>query len=139
MSAENVAVVRGAYDAFGRGEIEAVIAAFHPEVTWIEPEGAPGGFGARVLHSMDEVVSEVFMKLASGSVWTDFRIEPDRYLDAGDVVVMQGHLHAKVPATGEAVSSPVAHICDLKDGKIVHWQALEDTRKMQQALDRAPA
>jgi hypothetical protein len=61
MSAEDVAVVRGAYEAVGRGEIEAFIAALHPQVTWIEPEGAPGGFGARVLHNADEVVSEVFV------------------------------------------------------------------------------
>ena len=58
-------------------------------------------------------------------------------LDAGDVVVMQGALHAKVPGSEEPVSSPVAHVCDLRDGKIVHWQALEDTRKLQEARARA--
>ena len=50
---------------------------------------------------------------------------------------MQGHLHAKVPATGEEISSPIAHVCDLRDGRIAHWQAFEDTGKMRSALERA--
>ena len=88
MSEQNVGVVRAAYEAFGRRDIPTVLAAFHPDVTWVEPEGAPGGFGERVLHGIDEVVSEVFAKIAS--VWDDFRIDPERYLDAGDTVIMQG-------------------------------------------------
>ncbi|HWH15200.1 MAG TPA: nuclear transport factor 2 family protein [Miltoncostaeaceae bacterium] len=135
MSAADVEVVRGVYEAFARGDIAGVVAGFAPDVVWVEPEGAPGGFGRRVLHGMDEVVAEVFMRLPE--VWDDFRIEPRRYLDAGDVVVMQGTLRARVPATGEEVTSPVAHICDMRDGRIAHWQALEDTRRMQEAQDRA--
>jgi uncharacterized protein len=137
VSEENVRIVRSAYEAFARGDIEEVLAAFHPEVIWEEPQGTLGAFGERVLHGMDEVVAEIFMRLPE--VWEDLRIEPARYLDAGDVIVMQGQLHARVPGSKEAVASPVAHICDVRDGKIVHWQGPEDTRKLQQARDRARA
>lgn len=133
----NVEVVRGAYEAVGRGDVAGFVAALDPEVVWVEPEAAPGGFGERVLHGVDEVLAEVFARLPV--VWNDFRIEPERYLDAGEVVVMQGVLRARVPATGVDVASPVAHICDLRDGRIVHWQALEDTRLLQQARDRPAA
>ena len=37
MSAENVALVRGVYESFGRGDIPAVVAALDPDIEWVEP------------------------------------------------------------------------------------------------------
>ena len=34
----NVEVIRGIYGAFGRGDIESVLAALHPEIEWVEAE-----------------------------------------------------------------------------------------------------
>ena len=36
MSAENVAVVRGIYEAFGTGNVPAVLGAMSPDIVWNE-------------------------------------------------------------------------------------------------------
>lgn len=38
MSADNTNVVRGMYEAFGKGDIPFIIAALDPEVEWWEAE-----------------------------------------------------------------------------------------------------
>ena len=41
MTQANVEVVRGVYDAFARGDVDAVFAAMTPEIEWDESEGMP--------------------------------------------------------------------------------------------------
>ena len=43
MSSDDVAVVRGIYGAFGRGDVDAVFAAMEPDIEWDEAEGMPYG------------------------------------------------------------------------------------------------
>ena len=43
MTAGNVEIVRGAYDAFARGDVPAVVGTMDPDIEWIESsaEGLP--------------------------------------------------------------------------------------------------
>jgi len=41
MSAQNVAVVRGIYEAFGMGNVPAVLGAMSPDIVWNEAENFP--------------------------------------------------------------------------------------------------
>lgn len=37
----NVDIVRGAYEAFGRGDVHAVLGVLDPNVSWTEADGFP--------------------------------------------------------------------------------------------------
>jgi hypothetical protein len=41
VSQENVELVRGVYEAFGRGDVDAVFSAMEPDIEWDESEGMP--------------------------------------------------------------------------------------------------
>ena len=41
MSAENVAVVKGIYQAFATGDVPAVVGAMSPDIEWNEAENFP--------------------------------------------------------------------------------------------------
>ena len=63
LSQEKVDLVSGGYDDFNRGNVEGVIARFHPEIEWIEPGGgnAPSG----TFKGPESVADQVFATLPS--------------------------------------------------------------------------
>jgi ketosteroid isomerase-like protein len=52
MAEQSVEVVKGMYEAFGRGDVPAVLGAMAADVEWHEAEGMPYG---GVYHGPDEV------------------------------------------------------------------------------------
>ena len=50
-----------------------------------------------------------------------------RLIDAGNVVVMQGHYVGKGKATGKSVRAAAAHILEISDGKIVRFDQYVDS------------
>ncbi len=58
MSQQDVSTMRAAYEAFNRGDIPAVLAAFDPAIEWHEPGGgrAPRG----TFRGAESVARDVF-------------------------------------------------------------------------------
>ena len=56
-----------------------------------------------------------------------FSIDIGRLIDAGNVVVMQGHYVGKGNATGKSVRAAVAHVLEISDGKIVRFDQYVDS------------
>lgn len=84
MSKENVELLRGTYEAFARGDIAAVMAAFADDIVWSAPTVLPHGMRARG----KEQVGEFFQGL--GSTWEDFGLEIDDYVASGERVCVIG-------------------------------------------------
>jgi hypothetical protein len=59
MGQANVELVRGVYDAFARGDVDAVFAAMKPDIEWDESEGMPYG---GVYHGREEIVTNVSVR-----------------------------------------------------------------------------
>ena len=129
LASNNVQTVEQLYAAFERGDIAHVLAALHPQVEWIEPEGGPypGTF-----HGPDAVLTEVFAKL--GGEWDGFRVMPGEFLDAGGDVVTLGRYTGTFRATGKSINVPFAHVWTMQDGKAVRFRVYTDTRKMAEAM-----
>jgi uncharacterized protein len=79
----------------------------------------------RVYRSPQAVLENVFAKIPVG--FESFSIDVERLIDAGNVVVMQGHYVGKGKATGESVRAAVAHVLELSDGKIVRFDQYVDS------------
>ena len=85
MSAENVALVRKLFADFEAGDIAAVFSAFDENLEWVEPYGYfAGAGGVRGLFAVEQVLA------AYPETWSEFALEPDRFIDAGDDVVVTG-------------------------------------------------
>lgn len=125
----NVQLIEQLYDAFGRGDIGAVLGAFDSDIEWISSEGAPypGTF-----HGPDAVLQNVFMRI--GSEWDGFRVDMTEFVDGGDTVVALGRYSGTYRATGKPMSAGVAHVWTLRAGRIVRYLQYADTRKMAEAL-----
>lgn len=110
------------YEAFAAGDVEAVLATFADDITWVEAEGGPYG---GTYHGPDEVVENVFGPL--GAEWEEFRVVPNRYVASGETVVAAGTYHGTHAETGESFEAEFAHIWDFRDEEVARFQQYIDT------------
>ena len=127
--ANNLEIVRGAYEAFARGDVPAVLAVLASDVSWTEAEGFPYG---GTYSGPDAVLKNVFMKL--GAEWEGFSAVPHEFVAQADTVVSLGQYSGKYNITGKTFSAPFAHVWSFRDGKVVRFRQYTDTAVVQSAL-----
>lgn len=128
-STSNLDLIRGAYAAFGRGDIPAVLGVMDENIVWHEAEGFPYG---GTYHGPDAVLNNVFMKL--GTEWEGFQAVPDEYIDGGDTIVALGHYSGTYKKTGKGMRAPLAHVWRIRDGQAYEFRQYTDTALVQRAL-----
>src|SRR6478736_5618259 len=116
MSASNVSVVKGIYNAFESGDVPAAVAAMAPDIVWNEAENFPYSDG-NPYRGPDAILGGVFARLASD--WDGFGVVPEIFHDAGDSVIVVGRYVGACKATGRAMNPQVAHIWTIANGKAV--------------------
>lgn len=129
MSEENVKIVRGVYEAFGKGDIPTVLAALDPKAEWWEAENFIYADGNPYI-GPDGVLQGVFMRI--GSEWDGFAVSPEKVLDAGDIVISQGHYSGTFNQSGKQARAQFAHFFTFRDGKIVKFQQYTDTAQFRE-------
>ena len=122
MTMSNLELVNSVYAAFGIGDIPKVLGLIHPQIQWTETAGYKYG---GIFKGPDAIVQNVFAKIPED--FESFSIDIERLLDAGKVVVMQGHYVAKGKATGKSVRAAVTHVLEVSDGKIVRFDQYVDS------------
>ena len=128
MSAENVEVVRAAYGAFMKGDLQGLGAYLADETEWETPESLPTGGLVRGR----EAVLGNFAQIPQ--YWSEFSIEPDEYIDAGDHVIVRGVQRAV--GAGGTTQSRYLHLSTLRDGQIVRGEFIGDTADSLRALGK---
>ena len=106
----NATLVENAYAAFSRGDVEAALAAFSPDIVWHVPGRGPL---SRDYRGPAEVLGffGLFMQLSNGT----FRLRVDDVLAKGDRVVVLCTESAE--RNGRSWSSPQVHVWTLANGK----------------------
>ena len=118
MSRRNVEIVRGAYEAWNRGDFEAAAQSLAPEVEWRLPGNFPEAGSWRGRDSVVDGLGEL------RDAWEELGIEVKQVLDAGDRVVALVRFHGRAAITGldlEGVSVD-AHVWTIRDGRAVEVQ-----------------
>lgn len=129
---DNVSVVKNLYEAFGRGDIPAVLGGMSPDIEWSEAEGNPYRPSGEPWVGPDAILNELFMKL--GGDWEGFTVTPHAFHDAGGTVVVEARYGGTFKATGKSTNAQVCHVWDVKDGKITRFQQYVDTAQMQDVM-----
>jgi ketosteroid isomerase-like protein len=106
----NAALIRGAYDAFSRGDVPGALAAFAEDIAWHVPGRGPL---SRDYRGRTEVRGffDRFMTLSDGT----FRLRVDDVLAQGERVVVLCTTSAR--RNGYSWSSPQVHVWTVKGGK----------------------
>ena len=127
----NAEVVQQGYEAFGRGDIPAILDLLRDDVEWVQqgPSVIPFA-GTRHGH---EGVAEYFSLLDEHLEFEQF--EPREFVAQGDTVVVVGFEHSVSKATGHTIETEWAHVYTLRDGKIAKARFFEDTGSYAAALE----
>ena len=129
MSQDNIAFVRSLYEAFGRGDVDTVLAGFDENIEWNEPEAIPYG-GQHV--GPQAVAENVFGPVTSD--FDDFSVVPEEILADGERVVVLLTLRGTAKETGKTLEMPSAHAWIVRDGKATEFRQLADSATMNKAL-----
>jgi uncharacterized protein len=134
--AGNAQFLQGIYEAFAKGDAPTVLAAMDPGIEWNEAEH--GTFWPGHCFIGPEAVLEGVFARTRATCGDTFRIEINRLLDSGSVVVMEGRYKGIVQATGKALDAQVTHVWDIADGKIAKFQQYTDTWQWAEATGETP-
>ena len=129
---DNVTLMKNLYDAFGRGDIPAVVGAMSSDIRWHQAEGNPYLPSGGPWVGPDAVLNNLFMKL--GSEWDGFTVRPRSFYGAGDTVIVEGRYSGTYRPTSKGIDAQFCHVWDLKDGKITRFQQYVDTAQVQTAM-----
>ena len=128
MSEDNVRVAKQTYEAFGRGDVSAVLENFHSDVEWHAGKGSLGG-----VQRPNAIAENVF-----GAVMAEvdgFTLNIDRFIEGnGDVVLVLGRYSGTGRKGEKPVDAAFAHVWELDDGKLKRFLHYTDTAKFNEAL-----
>jgi ketosteroid isomerase-like protein len=126
MSEENVEIVRRHIDAYGSGDYDAALAAYHPEVVCdatVRPEG-------RIYRGREGVAEAI--RVWAGT-WDEWRWEIEELIDAREKVLMVVREFARGKGSGVNVVQQTFWVYTLRGGQIVHAEVLVDRDKALEA------
>ncbi|MBB3675080.1 nuclear transport factor 2 family protein [Modestobacter versicolor] len=129
---QDLAVVRGVYEAFGRGDVAAITARFAEDGTVAQSPALPWGGThhghAGLGHFLGTLTGHVASVPESQQLFAD-----------GDGHVVQvGRTRGVVRANGAGFDVAEVHVWTVRDGVVTRFEAYLDDAAMQAAL-RAPA
>jgi ketosteroid isomerase-like protein len=125
-------VVKKAYEAFGRGDIPAVLGLMDPQIRWHQAEGNPYQLSGEAWVGPDAVMSNLFQKL--GQDWAEFAVKPSSFHEAGAVVTVEGRYAGKHRKTGKSLDCQMCHVMTVENGKITKFQQYVDTAQLKDVM-----
>ena len=126
---DSVKLVKRGYEAFQKGDIEALLALLTDDVEWetLAVEGVPWA-GAR--RGKTEV-KDFFVVLAEHEDVLAF--EPREFIAQGEKVAVVGHYRGRVKATGQVAETPWVQVFTIRDGKLARFFEVFDTASAARA------
>lgn len=131
----SVQLARDVYDAFGRGDIPAVLESFAPDMEWHPAEGHPFRPDGSPWIGRDAIAENFFAQL--GAAWTSFTVTPHTFHAAGDTVVVEGRYTGTVKGSGRTIDAQFCHIWTTRGATMRSFQQYMDTAQLQHAVAAA--
>jgi uncharacterized protein len=124
MSKDNIALVKGLYEAFGRGEIGKIVSAVTPDISW-EIVGRRSDFPTFGEFRGTAGVQEFFGAVGENLDFTQF--SPEEFYSADDKVFVLGRYAMRNKRTGTPIQSEWIHVFSIADGKVARFREFTDT------------
>lgn len=121
---ENTRLVLRAYEAFGRGDMAALLDLLADDIEWVNPGDPEHDPNAGTFNGKDAVLGW-FGGLAETVEFTTF--EPREFIAQDDAVVSLVYAEATVRDTGRNFVNHEAHVWTIRDGKVARLRIYLDT------------
>jgi ketosteroid isomerase-like protein len=130
---QNIATVKDIYEAFGRGDVEAILEQCTDDVDW----GVDSAVEIAPWHGVKRGKAEVprfFAGIAQAGPVTEFT--PLGFAGNDDEVMVFLRYAFTANETGTHVSMHLHHYWRFRDGKVAYFRGSEDTALIASALGR---
>ena len=131
MTDRKIEIVQGLYEAFGRGDIDHILAQLTDDVDWASCPGSD----AAPWHGVQRGPAEVpaFFKALAGTLQiTEFT--PLSFASNETDVMVVTHWAATAPATGKSAEMDIHHWWRFRGDKIYFYRGTEDTARTADML-----
>jgi ketosteroid isomerase-like protein len=109
MTEENVEIVRRALEAFNREGVEAAMQYFDTEVEWLGP---PEWLEEHLYKGHDGIRRSALLWNES---FEEFRIDPQKLIDAGDQVVALAYQRGRSKGSANWIASQIAYVWTVRN------------------------
>ena len=133
MSQQNVELVKSAYAAFARHDIESLFKIFDENIVFNLAENSPY-YAGRPLEGQQELSEKLFARIPGDT--DNFAIDTQAFHDAGDVVVVQGRYKGRNRNTGLDLDVQLCHIWTVKNGRLTRMDQYVDTLRSSEVFGR---
>jgi uncharacterized protein len=128
---DRVKLIQGLYDAFGRGDVSAILDALTDDVEWGGEASSNVAPWYGVRHGKGEVAA--FFE-AYGSTMDTEEFTPYVFGTNDDAVFALVRLRATSRATGRSVGMVLHHYFRFREDKVCFYRGTEDTAQVEAAL-----
>jgi ketosteroid isomerase-like protein len=118
-----ILALREAYAAFNRGDIAAAVQSLDPQIEWTEPAQFPGG---GTYHGQAGATTYLTQSRAA---WAEVISEPERFIPAGDRIVVFVHARVRPKDGTEWQDVRLADVYTFRNGKAVSMRAFADRQE----------
>jgi len=115
-----ITALRGAYAAFNRGDVDAAVAPLNEQIEWTEPSEFPGG---GTYHGHQGVKTYLTQSRAA---WAEVSSEPERFIPAGNRIVVFVHARVRPKGSNEWQDVRLAAVYTMRGGKAIQMRAFGD-------------
>jgi uncharacterized protein len=115
-----IAALREAYGAFNRGDIDAAVRSFDPQIEWSEPAEFPGGGAYHGRAAAKQYLAQ------SRAAWAEGTSEPERFIPAGDRIVVFVHARVRPKDSEEWQDVRLADVYTFRGATAVQMRAFAD-------------
>jgi ketosteroid isomerase-like protein len=133
--ADSVGLVRSVYEALAKGDVQTVLGLLSEKVEWNEAEHFPYWPGGPFI-GPQAVLTGVFARIPND--FDGFTVDVRRLVGGGDTVLAEARYRGTAKATGKRLDAQVAHVWDVRDGKIARFQQYADTWQIAQVTGVTP-
>jgi hypothetical protein len=127
----NIKTIRMIYEAFGRGDVEAIRAGVTEDVDWAA-EASEGGAPWYGPHRGPAGVADFFTAFGTAMEIEEFT--PLAFGGSDTEVFTVVHCRARSRATGRGIDHDLHHYFRFSNGKIAYYRGTEDTAQTVAAL-----
>src|ERR1700724_2038587 len=121
---ENIKTIKDVYEAFARGDVEAVLSKLANDVDWAAETTSMAAPWYGIRHGKDEVAT-FFQEFGSTMEVQEFT--PHAFAATDTEVHTLVRCRATSRSTGRSIDQDLHHFFRLQSGRIVYYRGTEDT------------
>jgi len=131
LAAETEAL-RETYAALNRNDIEGAVKAFDPQIAWIEPSHYPLGGPYQGRAAVQAHLSH------ARSTWAEGTCEAERFIVAGDKIVVSIYVHVRLRHETEWREGRHAAVYTFRNGEAIEMRIFDDEQEAFEWAGAAP-